>query len=65
MPMLIKRSLMMLSSVLTLSRSKDRCAADGAPDARRLGSAGCWKHPDKTQRRVQNKRGASLASFSQ
>jgi hypothetical protein len=44
------------SSVLTLPRSQDRCAADGAPDNRRLGSAGCWNDPDKTsKRRVQKK----------
>jgi hypothetical protein len=40
------------SSVLTLPRSQDRCAADGAPDNRRLGSAGCWNDPDKTEKDV-------------
>jgi hypothetical protein len=40
------------SSVLTLPRSQDRCAADGAPDNRRLGSAGCWNDPDKTSKKT-------------
>jgi hypothetical protein len=43
------------SSVLTLPRSQDRCAADGAPDNRRLGSAGCWNDPDKTSKKTCSK----------
>jgi hypothetical protein len=33
----------------------DRCTADGAPDNRRLGSAGCWKYPDKAQKTCSKK----------